>query len=372
MLEADASASVDVQLRFLQVVDRQVLACVENRWQPVDSLSVDDREFQSWQECVERRVEQTFRLGELLAKPVARRFSFADKPRREKLVAHDGRTKGIVVRRQARVRGTMRVTAAPVGDGATMVAISIFNDSRVPEVAATAQQSGLSEAARDREAASLCAMAALHVIVHGNAGRFVSSIDPSPERRQAVDQVRSDGLWPVLVGTPGERDTMLCSPIILYDYPQIAEQSPGDFFDGTEIDEMLALRVLTLTDDEKRRVAGFDERGQALFGACATWPSASWRTCTVSPAVSIARRRIMEHDWDFTEPRSLECIQAGPYELRIGDRVRIRPRARADIFDMALCGKCATIDSIEQDFENRVHLALTVDDDPAPIWDRHA
>ena len=47
---------------------------------------------------------------------------------------------------------------------------------------------------------------------------------------------------------------MLSSPIILYDYPQIAPESPGDLFDGTEIDEILALRILTLTDDEKHEM----------------------------------------------------------------------------------------------------------------------
>lgn len=72
----------------------------------------------------------------------------------------------------------------------------------------------------------------------------------------------------------------------------------------------------------------------------------------------------MTGDWPFAERRVLECIQAGPYELRAGDRVCIRPRARADILDMALEGKSATIETIEQDFEDRVYLALTIDDDP--------
>ena len=49
----------------------------------------------------------------------------------------------------------------------------------------------------------------------------------------------------MLVGEEGERDTMLSSPIILYDYPQIAPESPGSLFDGTEIDEILSLRILT-------------------------------------------------------------------------------------------------------------------------------
>jgi hydrogenase maturation protease len=58
---------------------------------------------------------------------------------------------------------------------------------------------------------------------------------------------------------------MLSSPIILYDYPQIAPESPGDLFDATEIDEILTLRILTLTDDEKRAMASLDERARALL-----------------------------------------------------------------------------------------------------------
>ncbi len=69
----------------------------------------------------------------------------------------------------------------------------------------------------------------------------------------------------MLVGTDGETDTMLSSPITLYDYPQIAAESPGEFFDGTEIDEMLVLRIMTLTEDEKQAAAAVDERVQALL-----------------------------------------------------------------------------------------------------------
>jgi hydrogenase maturation protease len=67
------------------------------------------------------------------------------------------------------------------------------------------------------------------------------------------------------VGAEGERDTMLSSPIILYDYPQIAPESAGQFFDGTEIDEMLALRILTLTDEEKREMSQVDEKARQLL-----------------------------------------------------------------------------------------------------------
>jgi hypothetical protein len=51
-------------------------------------------------------------------------------------------------------------------------------------------------------------------------------------------------------------------------------------------------------------------------------------------------------------------------EIKAGDRVRLRPLGRADIFDIALNGKVATIVSIEQDYENRIHVSVAVEDDP--------
>jgi len=73
------------------------------------------------------------------------------------------------------------------------------------------------------------------------------------------------GTWPVLVGNEGDFDTLLSSPIILYDYPQIASESAGDLFDGTEIDEILALRILTLTEDEKNEMRNSDDRARRIL-----------------------------------------------------------------------------------------------------------
>ena len=69
---------------------------------------------------------------------------------------------------------------------------------------------------------------------------------------------------------------MLASPIILYDYPRLAPESPGELFDGTEIDEILSLRILTLTDDEKRLAAAVDERARALLERTANLGSGQW------------------------------------------------------------------------------------------------
>jgi hypothetical protein len=70
-------------------------------------------------------------------------------------------------------------------------------------------------------------------------------------------------------------------------------------------------------------------------------------------------------DWDpEADRRRLECLHIGAAEVRPGDRVRLRPRARADILDLALAGKTATVEAIEQDYDGRAYLAVTVDDDP--------
>jgi hypothetical protein len=69
--------------------------------------------------------------------------------------------------------------------------------------------------------------------------------------------------------------------------------------------------------------------------------------------------------WDpEADRRRLECLHIGAAEVRPGDRVRLCPQGRADILDLALAGKIATIESIEQDFEGRAYLAVIVDDDP--------
>lgn len=72
-----------------------------------------------------------------------------------------------------------------------------------------------------------------------------------------------------------------------------------------------------------------------------------------------------EWEWRLLEERSaVESVEVGGAALRVGDRVRLRPRAGGDIFDLALDGRAAVIESLEQDYEGRVHLAVVLEDDP--------
>jgi hydrogenase maturation protease len=111
----------------------------------------------------------------------------------------------------------------------------------------------------------LRSLVSTHTILSIREGEFVSLLDPPDEWREAAGACHNIGTYPVLVGEEGERDGLLSSPIILYDYPQIAPESAGDLFDGTEIDEILTLRILTLTDDEKREMCECDEWARQIL-----------------------------------------------------------------------------------------------------------
>ena len=169
-----------------------------------------------------------------------------------------------------------------------------------------------------------------HALLGVEGGAFVSSTDPRAGRCE------NRGLWPVLAGAAPERSLILAAPIILPDYPAVAPESPGDLFDGTEIDEILTLRVLTLTDSEKEEIRRGDERA----------------------------RRMLERTEALPAEQILALHGARRSAFKAGDRVRLRPRRRADILDLALEGKEATIVAVEQDFEGRLHVAVTVKDDP--------
>jgi hypothetical protein len=104
-----------------------------------------------------------------------------------------------------------------------------------------------------------------HTLLAVRGGSFASLLDPPEWARAAAESCRNVHTWPVLAGEPGEHDVMLSAPIILYDHPAVAPQSPGDLFDATEIDEILTLRTMTLTDEEKREARATDPRAAAII-----------------------------------------------------------------------------------------------------------
>jgi hypothetical protein len=206
-----------------------------------------------------------------------------------------------------------------------------------------------------------------HMLFGITGGEFVSMLDPGENHKDAVAGCSNVGVFPVLVGTEPERRMLLCSPIILYDYPQIAPESEGDFFDGTEMDEMLTLRVLTLTDAEKQEMREGDSRARKILER-----TESLTAEMMLKAHGVVRSmRESREDTPFGAWNPFEETKAPPESvivfgvpLRVGDRVRLWPQKTADIMDMALKGKVAVIEAIEQDFEDQIQFAVVLDDDP--------
>jgi hypothetical protein len=210
-----------------------------------------------------------------------------------------------------------------------------------------------------------------HIAMRVENGGFVSILDPAPEFKAAVAECSNQGVFPVLVGEIGDRSWILCSPIILYDYPQVAPESAGDFFDGTEMDEMLALRVLTLTDEEKFEMRRSDRHARAILDRTETLPKeALMKVHGAVRGMQPAKAHESEFDgviqpWSpFDERPPLQSVRVFGVDVRVGDRVRIWPQKKADIMDMAMEGKVAVIEGIEQDFEDNVQFAVVLEDDP--------
>ena len=126
--------------------------------------------------------------------------------------------------------------------------------------------------AADKDAALRSSLIGTHLLMAAAGARFVSVIDPPEDAREAAGRCRQHRCWPVLAGDGGPdgqtSDVVLAAPIILSDHPAVAPESAVAMFDATEIDEILTLRVLTLTDEEKAQARATDPRAAAIIDRC--------------------------------------------------------------------------------------------------------
>ncbi|MFI0349441.1 hypothetical protein [Actinomadura sp. 9N407] len=211
-----------------------------------------------------------------------------------------------------------------------------------------------------------------HVLLSVTGGEFVSMIDPPEEAAAAVAACASRHTWPALI----DATTLLSAPIIVGDHPQVAPESPGDMCDLTEIDELLVLRTMTLTDEEKRQARATDERAAAIVdGADAITPDALARLhgvvrpTEVVPPEAVGQAEGAVPWWSAEAERAVsprtDSVQVCGGDAARGTRVRLRPRRRADAQDMFLEGRTATVAVVLADVDGGSHVAVTLDDDPA-------
>ncbi|MDQ2997537.1 MAG: hypothetical protein M3R61_10830 [Chloroflexota bacterium] len=265
IVSSDAAPRIDMKIGFLHLLARDVGELTpplpelphdrEPDFRIIAALQIGERLLQPWQEAVERTVEfSDLDLNDLLANPRRETFGFPAARALEPVRDDAGVVAGVLVRAQHQIEGVIELAAEPVEAHVFKLKVRVCNLTPLP----SADQAS-------RDAALLRSFASTHIIVGVQGGAFVSLFDPPDALRTHVAGCGNVGVWPVLVGDPDARDMLLAAPIILYDYPQIAAESPGDLFDGTEIDEILTLRILTMTEGEKREMGATDERAHALL-----------------------------------------------------------------------------------------------------------
>jgi hypothetical protein len=219
-------------------------------------------------------------------------------------------------------------------------------------------------------------LVAAHTLIALTGGTFVSLLDPPEWARPAVDGCENLRTWPVLI----EDDVVLSSPIILEDRPQIAPESPGDLFDATEIDEILSLRTMTLTDEEKREARATDPRAaeiidrvdamppellDRLHGAIRSpGPRRGWDNGPDEVPVFTTEKPWWDPGADASVSPETDRITVAGHEVGKGSKVVLRPAGRADAQDMFVAGRVATVEAVLFDVDGSQHLAVTIDDDP--------
>jgi hypothetical protein len=261
LLVGMASTTLDVYVRFLHLLVRAVEQPEEaslrrdgavnaGEWSLASHFTGEPRE-----EGVEREVAGlNLVVNELVDRPYTIDFMYPG----ERLVETAGESPGasptMTLRKQYPLQGAVNITAKRLDTGLFKLTVRIANTTP-----------GTGEISNQRNAIMLHSLISTHTILQVQRGSFVSLLDPPETMREAAKECVNTHTWPVLAGNEGDRDMMLSSPIILYDYPQIAPDSPGSLFDGTEIDEILTLRIMTLTDEEKAAMRQEDERVREIL-----------------------------------------------------------------------------------------------------------
>lgn len=251
LLECGEAAGIDVTVRFLQVVERSVARRSDDRFEPVDELTIAGERHMSWEEAVEREIRASGLSVDALAHGLRVPISIRAGSQREQLLDERGRAVGALTRSWRALDGEVRISCERESGALARILVEVLNST--------------SFGGGSRQRALTLTFCSTHALLHARGGSFVSLTDPPEALRGAAKACRNEGAWPVLVGEPGTRTTMLCSPIILEDHPRIAPESPGDLFDGGEIDQLLILNILSLTDEEKAEMRATDPRAREIL-----------------------------------------------------------------------------------------------------------
>jgi hypothetical protein len=354
----------------------------------VASLEVDGALLTSWDEAVEEEINVSqVVLSDLF---MAERVQPIEYPASEEVETFSG---GRVIRRRQALRGVLRIAAemVPAQWALAKVRVRVENETDWTEWPAP------------RDALCRRSFAAVHTLMAVSGGRFISLADVPEFAQEGAAGCVNLHTWPVLIGDIGQRDVILSSPVTLSDYPEVAPESPGDMFDACEIDEILALRVMTLTDDEKREARSTDPKAAAIIDRCDILPEEVFErlhgavrylkdagprvigeeTIGQEIAAGVSADTEMapwppvtaaDPDVWWTPDAEAEVdpfgdrVWVGPVSVGAGSRVILRPSRRADAHDIFLTGREAEVQAVFKDVEGNTQVAVSVMDDDGQAY----
>jgi len=343
LVECGEASNVIVSVRFLQLQGRR------------DS---------SWDEAIEREEQVTVPVADVLAGDFSVPFSLGPEESTSDVIDADGAVAGQLTRSTAAISWLVRITGDRVAGpyGVLRLTVRIENLTTPPTHL------------RNRDDGLPYALISTHALLSVPGAAFISMTDPPEWAAPEVAACENLGTWPVLAGPPECRDLVLSSPVILYDHPEVAPESAGDLFDATEIDEILTLRTLALTDDEKQAARDTDPRASELIDRLEGLPPEMFDRLhgAIRYLNGIPSRPAPEQvPWwdpgsdDSVSPETDRVIVNGVPVAR-GSKVVMRPgKRRADAQDLFLAGRTATVEAVLHDVDDVVHVAVTPDDDPA-------
>lgn len=269
LVSTNSSTRVTVKIRFLQIVQRSIGRLrqpgrepsegIVPDFEPVDRLEVNGRVFRPWHEASEREhtitaihpAHLTYLAPSHLVFPSGKQFEY--------LRDEQGHFVGVIVRDWQRLSASVNFDAVECRDNVVRIKVSVVNLTPFDCCETTTRDDALA-----------FSLISAHTILGVEQGQFLSLLEPPSGFDDLTAECTNIGTWPVLVGD--DADTVLSSPIILYDHPQIAPESVGNLFDATEIDEILSLRILTLTEDEKRELRQSDDRAREILDRTENMP----------------------------------------------------------------------------------------------------
>jgi hypothetical protein len=234
------------------------------------------------------------------------------------------------------LEGHAEIAVETLPDGRGRVTVLVENATPLTE----------EEATGDRKDALLKSMLSTHLLARAEGGAtIVSPLERGDDGVAGCCQVNT---WPVLA-TPGD-DAILAPTFMLPDHPEIAPESVNDFFDGTEIEEALVLHIQALSDQEREEISAQDPKVREMLArADATTPQ---------QLMDLHGRVRLE------DPPGEREVEFAGVTYRRGDKVVLRPPLDADVYDKMLDGRTATIHRLFLRVDDRLHLGVTVDDDP--------